>query len=102
MTCNTGELHTQADWEGLTGAIKEAMAQIGDAVENTLRCLSAKNASRSQIAAVQDWGSQVTAVLGYGTDLVDEVNARQDPYVEAVQAAGGSDEVADASYYAEI
>jgi hypothetical protein len=103
MTCAPdGELHTQADWEGLTNAIDVALGGIVESVENTLKCLSAKNAGREHMAAITAWADQVTAVMSHGRSLVAEVNQHQDPYVDAVQGAGGSDEVADPVYYAEM
>jgi hypothetical protein len=103
MTCAPdGELHTQADWEGLTSAIDAALEGIAQSAENTLKCLSAKSAGREHMAAVTAWLDQVTAVMSHGRNLVEEVNQHQDPYVDAVQGAGGSDEVADPDYYAEM
>lgn len=101
MSCN-GEMHTQADWDAQAAAIDTALGQITASAENMLRCLTAKEASRSQMSAAAAWADQVTAVAARGREIVAEVNARQDPYVNAVQGAGGSDEVAVPDYYAEI
>jgi hypothetical protein len=101
MSCN-GEVHTQADWADQSGGILAQLDAITASAENMLRSLRAREASRSQMTAAAAWADQVAAVAARGRELVDEVNARQDPYVGAVQAAGGSDEVAVPGYYAEL
>ena len=102
MTCANGEVHTQADWADQSAAITGQLAGITDSAENMLRCLTAKEASRSQMTTAAAWADQVQAAMGYGQDVIDGVNARQDPYVDAVQGAGGSGEVAQPSYYDEM
>jgi hypothetical protein len=101
MSCN-GEMHTQADWAGLSAGILGQLDGITSASENMLRCLTAKQASRSQMTAAAAWADQVDAVAVTGRQIVADVNARQDPYVDAVQGAGGSDEVAVPDYYDEV
>jgi hypothetical protein len=102
MTCANGEVHTQADWADQSAAITGQLAGITDSAENMLRCLTAKEASRSQMTTAAAWADQVQAAMGYGQDVIADVNARQDPYVDAVQGAGGSDEVARPDYYDEM
>jgi hypothetical protein len=101
MSCN-GELHTQADWADQSAGILGQLDGIVASSENMLKCLTAKEASRSQMTAASAWADQVAAVAARGRELVGEVNARQDPYVDAVQGAGGSEEVAVPDYYAEL
>jgi len=101
VSCN-GEMHTQADWASQSAGILAQLDGITGSAENMLKCLTAKEASRSQMTAAAAWADQVAAVAARGRELVDEVNQRQDPYVDAVQGAGGSDEVAVPDYYAEM
>jgi hypothetical protein len=101
MSCN-GEMHTQADWADQSAGILGQLDGIVASSENMLKCLTAKEASRSQMTAASAWADQVAAVAARGRELVAEVNQRQDPYVDAVQGAGGSEEVAVPDYYAEI
>jgi hypothetical protein len=101
MSCN-GEMHTQADWDGLSKSITSQLDTIADSAENMLRCLSAREASRSQMTAAAQWADQVAACSGRGRELIAGINARQDPYVDAVQGAGGSGEVAVPGYYDEM
>jgi hypothetical protein len=101
MSCN-GEVHTQADWAAQSAAITEQLDVITESSENMLRCLTAREASRSQMTAAAAWADQVAAVASRGRELVAGVNARQDPYVDAVQSAGGSAEVAVPGYYDEM
>ena len=101
MSCN-GEMHTQADWADQSAGILGQLDGITASSENMLKCLTAKEASRSQMTTAAAWADQVAAVATRGRELVAEVNARQDPYVGAVQGAGGSDEVAVPGYYDEI
>jgi hypothetical protein len=102
MTCVTGEVHTQADWGNQSGAMSDRLANITGSAENTLRSLTAKDAGRDQMLAVARWSDRVAACMTAGRGLIADVNARQDPYVGAVQAAGGSAEVAAPSYYDEM
>jgi hypothetical protein len=99
MSC---EMHSQAAWAAAAESVQQRCRSIAESVENMLRCLSAKNAGRGQITAAKAWGDQVTAVTAHADGLIGEVNTHQDPYVEAVQGAGGSDEVADPDYYDEM
>jgi hypothetical protein len=101
MSCN-GEMHTQADWADQSAGILGQLDGIVASSENMLKCLTAREASRSQMTAAAAWADQVAAVASRGRELVAEVNQRQDPYVDAVQGAGGSDEVAVPDYYAEL
>ena len=96
------EVHTQAAWQMAAEAVHERLGEITQSVENMLRCLSAKNAGHGHIAAAKAWGDQVAVVLDRGRVLVGEVNTHQDPYVDAVQGAGGSEEVADPDFYDEM
>jgi|HubBroStandDraft_6_1064221.scaffolds.fasta_scaffold00231_7 hypothetical protein len=96
------DVHTQAAWQEAANAAHEAVGGIADSVENMLRGLSAKNAGRGHIAAAKGWGDQVAAVLARGRSIVADVNDHQDPYVDAVQGAGGSEEVADPDFYDEM
>lgn len=102
MTYVTGEVHTQAAWAEQASAINGQLAGITGSTENMLASLSAVNAGREHIRAAAEWADQVRVVLGYGARLVADVNRRQDPYVGAVQAAGGSAEVASPAYYREM
>jgi hypothetical protein len=101
MSCN-GEVHTQADWAGQTGAMTDQLTGIADSAENMLRCLTAKEAGRTHMQLAAAWAGQVQDVLTYGQGVIDSVNTRQDPYVDTVQGAGGSEEVAVPDYYDEM
>ena len=101
MSCN-GEVHTQADWAAQSAAITEQLDVITESSENMLRCLTAREASRSQMTAAAAWADQVAAVASRGREIVAGVNAHQDPYVDAVQSACGSAEVAVPGYYDEM
>ncbi|HEY3958516.1 MAG TPA: hypothetical protein VGM53_34565 [Streptosporangiaceae bacterium] len=101
MTCD-GEIHTQADWGNQSGAIQEQLTTITDSAENMLRCLNAREAGREHMTLAAQWGDQVRACVDFGQTVIDGVNTRQDPYVGAVQAAGGSPEVAQPGYYDEM
>jgi len=96
------EVHTQAAWQMAADNVHETLGGITDSVENMLRSLSAKNAGRGHIAAAKHWGDQVAAVTARGKVIVGQVNDHQDPYVDAVQGAGGSEEVADPDFYDEM
>jgi hypothetical protein len=102
MSCQNGELHTQADWASQSGAIQGALGEVTTSAENMLRCLDAKNAGRGHMTAAKNWADEVASVMTLGGDVITSVNDRQDPYVNAVQGAGGSDEVADPDYYDEM
>lgn len=101
MTCH-GEIHTQADWAAQSASVTAALEDITTSSENMLRSLSAREASRSQMTAAAAWADQVAACVGAGADVIASVNSRQDPFVAAVQAAGGSEEVAQPRYYDEM
>jgi len=101
MTCN-GEVHTQADWGNQTAAITTQLEGIPVSAENVLRNLTAKEAGRTQMTLVAQWADHAQAVASYTQAAVDGVNARQDVYVNAVQGAGGSGEVARPDYYDEM
>lgn len=98
----TGEVHTQADWDQQAGGIADQMGTIGESSENMLRCLTAKNAGREHMQLARGFADQVTTCMTRGREVIGEVNTRQDPYVAAVQGAGGSEEVADPDYYDEM
>jgi hypothetical protein len=101
MSCN-GELHTQADWGSHSGAVQDQLTTITDSSENMLRCLDARQAGREHMTLAAQWADQVRTCVSYGDDVITSVNTRQDPYVNAVQGAGGSDEVAEPGYYDEM
>ena len=101
MSCN-GELHTQADWGTQSAAVQDQLGLITGSAENMLRCLNAREAGREHMNLAAQWADQVRAAIDYGAGVIDSVNTRQDPYVGAVQAAGGSAEVAQPSYYDEM
>lgn len=101
MSC-TGEVHTQHDWGEQSGAIAGGLADITASAENALRCLDAREAGRGHMMAVKAWSDRVASCMGTGQAVISEVNARQDPYVGAVQAAGGSAEVAQPVFYDEM
>jgi len=101
MSCN-GELHTQADWSSHSGAVQDQLTTITDSAENMLRCLDARQAGREHMTLAAQWADQVRTCVAYGDDVITSVNTRQDPYVNAVQGAGGSDEVAEPGYYDEM
>jgi hypothetical protein len=93
------EMHTQAGWAAAAESVQVRTAAIVDSAENMLRSLSAKNAGRGHIAAAKNWHDQVAAVTGQAASIIAGVNDHQDPYVYAVQDAGGSAEVADPDFY---
>ena len=99
MSC---EMHTQAGWAAAAEFVQQRCTAITDSAENMLRSLSAKNAGRGHIAAAKGWHDQVTAVIGHAAGIIAGVNDHQDPYVYAVQGAGGSAEVADPDFYDEM
>lgn len=101
MSCN-GEVHTQADWAAQATGIQAGLSLIGDSAENMLRSLDARHAGRDHMRLAAEWADQVHSCITFGTSVITEVNTRQDPYVGAVQAAGGSAEVADPAYYDEM
>lgn len=96
------EMHTQAGWAAAAESVQVRTAAIVDSAENMLRSLSAKNAGRGHIAAAKNWHDQVAAVTAQAGSIIAGVNDHQDPYVYAVQDAGGSAEVADPDFYDEM
>jgi len=96
------EMHTQAGWAAAAEFVQQRCTAITDSAENMLRSLSAKNAGRGHIAAAKGWHDQVAAVIGHAAGIIAGVNDHQDPYVYAVQGAGGSAEVADPDFYDEM
>jgi hypothetical protein len=99
MSC---EVHSQAAWAAAAEAVQDTCRQITESAENMLRALNSKNAGRGHISLAKEWHDRVAAVVNFADGLIDEVNTHQDPYVDAVQGAGGSTEVADPDYYDEM
>jgi hypothetical protein len=103
VTCMPdGEIRTQRDWGDQSAAALGELEAVGVALDNMLGSLTAADAGRAQVLGVKAWADGVAAVMGHGARVIDEVNRRQDPFVGAVQAAGGPDEVAQTPYYAEM
>ena len=103
MTCAPdGEIHTQRDWGDQSGAVLGQLGAINAATENMLACLTVQDAGRSQVEGVKAWADQIGECMTHGEVVVTEVNAHQDPYVGAVQDAGGPGEVANPDYYREM
>jgi len=98
MSCN-GEIHTQADWGTQTSAIQDQVTAITDSAENMLAGLNARQAGREHMNLAAEWADKIRSCVTFGDAVIDAVNTRQDPYVSAVQGAGGSAEVAEPGYY---
>lgn len=97
-----GEVHTQADWGSQSAAVQDQLTTITDSAENMLRCLNAREAGREHMSLAAGWADTVRSCVDFGKGVIDGVNNRQDPYVGAVQSAGGSAEVAQPGYYDEM
>jgi hypothetical protein len=85
-----------------TSAATETLGTLGSALENMLGCLTAQDAGRDQVTGVVAWADKVAACKTQGEALIAEANARHDPVADAIGAAGGVDQVANAAYYAEL
>lgn len=97
-----GESYTHGQWNEAVADIAHRLATLPQALDTMLGSLHAADAGRSQVAGVvalaeqtHGWAQQVKAMLA-------EVNRRELPVVEAVDAAGGPPEIASIPYLSEV
>lgn len=98
-----GESYTHGAWNQATAGIHQRLAAgLPQALEVMLASLNSADAGRAQVAgvmgladAVESWAAQVRSMLA-------DVNAREVPVTEAVEAAGGPGEVAGIPYLSEV
>jgi hypothetical protein len=97
----TRDTTTHGEWVANVTAIIRALAYIRQLQEEMLGGLTAANASRSQISAVQAWSANLDARRKYIYDWLNTIDGRLKPLIDAIDAAGGVEEVADAGYHAD-
>jgi hypothetical protein len=98
-----GDGTTHGGWTRNAWAIINALAAVKVFQDRMLADLNGPkvNGSESQIRDIRVWSDHVTAHRAVVLDGLLATDARLKPYIDAVMAAGGHREVADAAYHAD-
>jgi hypothetical protein len=91
--------YTHRDWKHATGQVLLVVAAGVKALEQMLASLADVHAGKTHMEHVQACMTTGTELLASGLELVDSTDARYLPVHEAIQAAGGKDEVAHTKTY---
>lgn len=97
-----GEAYSYGSWQRATADDAGLVDQLGMCLEMMLSDLTAVNAGRTQVRQVTDWADRVRAEADAIRRTLAVMDARYEPVIEAVGAAGGPAEVCDTAYYQEI
>jgi hypothetical protein len=93
---------THGDWVRNVGQVVQALEVIGLHQQAMLSGLTSANASRSQITDVGKWSADAGSARQYIRDWLARIDSQLAPLIDAVDAAGGVDEVADSGYFTDI
>lgn len=97
-----GESYTHGQWNQVVIDIRQRLDQLPDALEMMLRRLTTAEAGRSQVQGVIQLHGDILAFITQVTEMLVEVNRREAPVLNAVDAAGGPDEIAGIPYLSDV
>lgn len=96
-----GDIANHGDWDRLTQQVATAVELITRCQDAMLGNLKAADAGRTQMADIRAWSDRLTATVMFIRSMLAEVNGRIHPLIDAVNAAGGPDEVASPGYHSD-
>jgi hypothetical protein len=99
VTDTRGSSYTHRDWKHETGNVLLVVAAAEKALEQMEASLAEVRAGNTHRALVSQCQIRGAEILRSGLDLVDATDQRYLPVHEAIQAAGGKDEVAHVKTY---
>lgn len=99
---NGGESYTHGQWTRSVADIHKRLAELPTALEMMLRLLTAADAGRSQVQGVLGLHADIILFMEQVNDMLREVNKREQPVLNAVEAAGGPDEIAGIPYLSDV
>lgn len=97
-----GEFYTHGGWDRAVQGIEQRLVDLPVALEMMLHRLHAADAGRSQVMGVVALHDRITLFMQQLRTMLTEVNRREEPVLNAVEAAGGPDEIAAISYLREV
>ncbi|MGH3411050.1 MAG: hypothetical protein ACRDRJ_52415 [Streptosporangiaceae bacterium] len=92
---------THGDWNHAAAQVSEALRRISQFQDAMVGNLTAADASRSQIDGVSAWSDRVTSAERFIREQVAELDRKYGPLLNAVEAAGGVEEVGSPGYHAD-
>lgn len=98
----SGESYTHGEWERAVDAIRKELEQLPAALEAMLRSLSTADAGRSQVTGVVKLHHDTALFVTQITEMLQRVNKLELPILNAVEAAGGPDEIASIRYLSDV
>lgn len=99
---NGGGSQTHGQWERATADLDALLTEIGPMLDLMLRDLNAVDAGRNQVQGVLRFNDRTLALIDKVRVMLRESNRRAHPVIQAVEDAGGPDQIAAPPYYAEI
>ncbi|GAA3957403.1 hypothetical protein GCM10023085_44900 [Actinomadura viridis] len=99
---NGGESYTHGQWNRAVADIHKQLDALPAALELMLRRLTVADAGRSQVRGVLQLHDDIVQFMGQVTDMLREVNRIEQPVLAAVEAAGGTEEIAGIPYLSDV
>ncbi|WP_329521108.1 hypothetical protein [Spirillospora sp. NBC_01491] len=98
----SGESYTHGEWQRAVVAIGQCLEALPLELEAMLRQLTTADAGRSQIAGVLKLHQDTEMFLGQVADMLRRVELIERPVLNAVEAAGGPEEIAGIRYLSDV
>lgn len=99
---NGGESYTHGQFNRAVTDIERRLADLPAALEMMLHRLTAADAGRSQAVGVVGLNDEIVLFIKQVKEMLAEVNRMERPMLQAVNAAGGPDEIASIPYLREV
>jgi hypothetical protein len=99
---NGGESYTHGQWNRAVLDIHHRLDELPTALEMMLRRLTSADAGRSQVRGVVHLHREIVAFIQQITEMLKEVNRKEQPVLDAVEAAGGPEEIAGIPYLSDV
>lgn len=97
-----GESYTHGQWQRAVASIEARLDELPLYLELMLRRLTTADAGRSQVEGVVKLHGEIGQYVGQVRDMLARVNRKEQPVLNAVDAAGGPEEIAGIPYLSEV
>lgn len=97
-----GESYTHGMFNRAVTDVEQRLTELPGAVELMLNSLTAADAGRSQVLGVMALGDEIVQFMQQVREMLTAVNRKEHPVLNAVEAAGGPDEIAGIPYLREV
>jgi hypothetical protein len=98
----SGEAYTHGQFNRAVADIEKRLAELPATLEAMLSNLTAADAGRAQVRGVLATHGEILAFMGQVRAMLTDVNRREAPVLNAVEAAGGPVEVPGFKYLSEV